>query len=200
MRQQTALDNLRPNATPGRISTLNQDPGIDGQNVLYTLAQEICKLGNTSLGNPSGRTNDEAAHKRRRTDSDAGHQAVPQYVPTHPTLPDDTVLDEVVTSYFGQIHPWIPMIHEARFRKRLSDNVEKASMHLLLQAMILIASRHIPRRGVAESIGRLIGDQEELRDWVVAKATKRLSVENLQALIIICFHDVGDLNEAQSGY
>ena len=43
---------------------------------------------------------------------------------------------------------------------------------------------------MAENVQRLMGDQDDVRDWVVAQATKSLSVENLQALIIICFHDV----------
>jgi hypothetical protein len=108
-------------------------------------------------------------------------------------LPDDVALDQVIDAYFRQIHPWIPMIHEARFRKRLREHGEEPDLLPLLQAMILIACRHVPRKDVAESIQGIIGDQEDMRDRVVAKATKGLSVESLQALIIICFHDVSIL-------
>jgi hypothetical protein len=83
------------------------------------------------------------------------------------------------------------MIHEARFRKRLREQSDEGDVLPLLQAMILIASHHVSRRDVAENIQRFVGDHDDVRDWVVAKATKSLSVENLQALIIICFRDVG---------
>lgn len=82
------------------------------------------------------------------------------------------------------------MIHEARFRKRLRDNRDDANLFPLLQSMIIVAFRHVKRRDMAENVQRLMGDQDDVRDWVVAQATKSLSVENLQALIIICFHDV----------
>jgi hypothetical protein len=82
------------------------------------------------------------------------------------------------------------MIHEARFRKRLRDNRDDANLFPLLQSMILVAFRHVYSKDAAESIHRLIRDQDDVRDWVVAQATKRLSVESLQALIIICFRDV----------
>ncbi|KAF4973444.1 hypothetical protein FSARC_269 [Fusarium sarcochroum] len=90
------------------------------------------------------------------------------------------------------------MIHEARFRKRLREYGDDANLLPLLKAIIFTAAHHVPRRDIAENIQTIIGDQDEMRDWVVAKATKSLSVENLQALIIICFRDIGDGEESRA--
>lgn len=81
------------------------------------------------------------------------------------------------------------MIHEARFCRRIQDDTGKDTLHLVLQAMVLVASRYVSSNVVADMAMTFAGDQEDFRDWIVAKATKSMSVENLQALIIICFND-----------
>ncbi|KAM0418800.1 hypothetical protein ACHAPT_012310 [Fusarium lateritium] len=55
--------------------------------------------------------------------------------------------------------------------------------------MILVASRYVQSKDVADIAMKFTGDEEDLRDWVVSKATKSMSVENLQALTMICFND-----------
>ncbi|KAH7189719.1 hypothetical protein BKA60DRAFT_613357 [Fusarium oxysporum] len=186
-KQQTTLEALRTEQTSNNNAGSQQE-AIDGQSLLFSLAREICKLGNPAL-TISSDTSHDSGNKRRRTEEHGAQQERLHYVVNQPTLPDNVILDQVIDAYFRQIHPWIPMIHEGRFRKRLQDHGDTTNLLPLLQAMILSASHHVPRRDVAEIAQGLIGDQEDVRDWVVAKATKCLSVENLQALIIICFRD-----------
>lgn len=163
---------------------------IDGKSLLLSLAREICKLSNTP--SPSAdRTNDEPIAKRRRTNNNTGSRTS-RYTSNQPLLPDDIALDHILDAYFRQIHPWIPMIHEARFRRRLQEHSDETNLLPILQAIVLISYRHISRKDIAESVHNMLGGQDT-RDWIVAKATKSLSVENLQALIIICFHDVSSL-------
>ncbi|KAH6886751.1 fungal-specific transcription factor domain-containing protein [Thelonectria olida] len=186
--QQDAIENLQSEADSGGDTIAQQGHTVAGHNLLLSLAQEICKLSNKSPQPASSREDSDASRKRRRISSDGSHQRVDRY--NAPSLPDDRILGDVVDAYFAHIHPWIPMIHETRLRRRLRDASEKGNLHLVLQAMILVASRHVPGTDAAQAAMALTEDEEDLRDWVVAKATKSLSVENLQALIIICFNDV----------
>ncbi|KAJ3528397.1 hypothetical protein NM208_g10217 [Fusarium decemcellulare] len=195
-RQQTTLDNLQSEATPDSDPSSHQKQVSEGHSLLLSLAQEICKLSNNSPKSPLERA--DASSKRRRTYSDIGQPQVNHCRTKTPSLPDDVILDEVISTYFSHIHPWIPMIHEARFHRRLREDSLRGNLHLILLSMILAASRHIANKDVAEAAVRFIGDREEHRDWVVAKATKGLSVENLQALIIICFSDIGDGEASQA--
>ncbi|KAH7469479.1 hypothetical protein FOMA001_g13938 [Fusarium oxysporum f. sp. matthiolae] len=195
-KQHTTLEALRTEQTSNNNAGSQQE-ATDGQSLLFSLAREICKLGNPALAISSD-TSHDSGNKRRRTEEHGAQQERLHYVVNQPTLPDNVILDQVVDAYFRQIHPWIPMIHEGRFRKRLQDHGDNTNLLPLLQAMILSASHHVPRRDVAEIAQSLIGDQEDVRDWVVAKATKCLSVENLQALIIICFRDIGDGEECRA--
>ena len=192
-KQQTTLEGLRTEQTSSNQTNPHQDT-IDGQSLLYSLAQEICKLGNPPprVSPSRDKATDDATHKRRRIESDSEYRWRPSHTFNRPNIPDDDTFDQVVDAYFRQIHPWIPMIQEARFRKRLQDDRDDANLFPLLQSMILVAFRHVKRQDVAENVQRLMGDQDDVRDWVVAQATKSLSVENLQALIIICFHDVSN--------
>ncbi|KAF5230067.1 hypothetical protein FANTH_13997 [Fusarium anthophilum] len=193
--QQKELQNLRAKEA-STTQTSSQQEAVDGQSLLSSLAREICKLGYPALTASPGAPID-SPHKRRRTEQ-VGYRERFQYAVNQPGLPDDVILDQVVDAYFRHIHPWIPMIHEARFRKRRQDHGDDRCLLPVLQAMILSASHHVPRRDTAEIAQSLIGDQEDVRDWVVSKATKSLTVENLQALIIICFRDIGDGEECRA--
>ncbi|KAM5341326.1 hypothetical protein ACJ41O_014357 [Fusarium nematophilum] len=183
--QQITLDNLQSEGDSGDTRT-RQD--TTSHSLLLSLAQEICKLNN-----PSPSPTEVSTHKRRRLNSNATHR-VPHF--KTPSLPDEAVLEQVISAYFTHIHPWIPMIHEGRFGRRLQDETERGSLHLVLQAMILVASRYVTDKDVSGAVLTVL--DQDLRDWVVAKATKSLSVENLQALIIICFNDIGNGEASQA--
>ncbi|KAF4415997.1 C6 transcription factor [Fusarium acutatum] len=190
------LESLRVNEA-STTETSSQQEVVDGQSLLFSLAREICKLNNPAL-TASPNASIDSIHKRRRTEEHVGYRERSQYAVNQPGLPDVVILDQVIDAYFRQIHPWIPMIHEARFRKRLQNHGDDRCLFPVLQAMMLSASHRVPRRDIAEIAQSLIGDQEDARDWVVSKATKSLTVENLQALIIICFRDIGDGEECRA--
>ncbi|EEU43806.1 uncharacterized protein NECHADRAFT_11576, partial [Fusarium vanettenii 77-13-4] len=185
--QQEALSKLQSEADSSGDRSSHQEQTATSNSILLSLAQEICKLNEKSPTSSTIPGGGDISHKRRRISSDVGHQHVHGH---HvPPLPDESVLEQVISAYFTHIHPWIPMIHEARFRTRIRDDMGKGSLHLVLQAMVLVASRYVSTKAIADLAMTFAGDQEDLRDWVVAKATKSMSVENLQALIIICFND-----------
>ena len=74
------------------------------------------------------------------------------------------------------------MIHEGRFRRRLSDDHEYAKLTTIVQAMVFAASRYV--HGSASQMDGII------RKKVVAAAMDHVSLENLQALIIVAYTDV----------
>lgn len=56
--------------------------------------------------------------------------------------------------------------------------------------MVLAASRYIEDVEIASAWTVSYEEQMQARDWIVAQATKDLSVESLQALAIVAFNDV----------
>lgn len=123
--------------------------------------------------------------KRRRVDEGGGYIPSPVM-----NIPDDAVLSQVLEAYFVYIHPWTPIIHEGRFRRRLVHDNERQNLEIVLQAMILVAQRYVEDEDSASDLQKPAEESEKMRDWLVSQAMKQPSVENLQALVIVASDDV----------
>ena len=100
------------------------------------------------------------------------------------------LLDGVVDNYFSQVHPWLPMLHETNFRQQLAEQVYDEHLEVILHAMVVAAVRLVIRPDTPASFKRTSKLTKRSRDWVLLYAFGSLSVENLQALLIIAFDDV----------
>ncbi|KAF6803563.1 fungal specific transcription factor [Colletotrichum sojae] len=158
--------------------------------ILSTLAKEINKL-NSTLATPassqipavepaSRSTTSAQLHvvdsesgrptKRRKkddTDQNAAHVGASQTNPPHgsnycsPVLED--VLDELLKVYFTRVQPWIPLLQEASFRRRLRTQ-GRDQVSVILHAMIAAALRFVKQDGQLLSPGLLeLGTVEYLQ-------------------------------------
>lgn len=90
------------------------------------------------------------------------------------------------------------MIHEGRLRSRISGNfattpTEQQKLRVLLAAISVVGSRFIKGHELATScVDTTEEGRSQMRDWVILQGMKRPSVESLQALILLAFHDVSD--------
>ncbi|KAH7361319.1 fungal-specific transcription factor domain-containing protein [Pyrenochaeta sp. MPI-SDFR-AT-0127] len=188
----TNLDPSRPDG--------NADKNINGstgesaaQNILLLLAQELPKLIHApkshSIATPAS---SERSNKRRRLDGDdVGSSGILSFDDT-PLLPEPQTLEAIVTAYFFHVHPWIPMIHQTRFIQRFRDETEQKQLHVILHAMIIAASKFVPGAWAVTHA------MQRARHWVVYTAMDRMSLESLQALIILAFNDIGSGNAAKA--
>ncbi|KZL68415.1 x-pro dipeptidyl-peptidase [Colletotrichum incanum] len=131
--------------------------------------------------------------KRRRTSDNE-----PNFNYASLSLPDKETLQVVLQAYFSHVHQWIPMIHEARFRRRLEHSSELEALGVVLHAMVLSASRYIDNEDVAARVFGSSQQRNVTRDWVVSHAMRNLCVESHQALIIIAFNDIGSGGAAKA--
>ncbi|KAL4967005.1 Zn(II)2Cys6 transcription factor [Aspergillus stella-maris] len=172
-RQQAKLESFEEEGpAPQSDSTIH--------NLLSTLAAGLQKLDRQSslIQRASGSEN---STKRRRKDENGSYE-VPSIFPA---IPDDSILSHVLEAYFIYIHPWTPIIHEGRLRRRLVEDAERGKLQLVVHAMTLISKRYIVDEDVATYLNQSMSEADDVRDWLVARALKHPSVENLQALIII---------------
>lgn len=159
--------------------------------ILALLARELPKLledGPESDAGTDIRFGTEP-HKRRRVENRFFPSGVKsgegeEDVVRSPYLPSSDRLGAVLRAYFACIHPWIPMVHQARLRRRLADPVELPKLNVLLHAMVLAASRFVDDQDVVNA------NPSRSRGWVVSAAMDCMSVESLQALIVVAFNDV----------
>ncbi|KAJ4264420.1 hypothetical protein NW762_005620 [Fusarium torreyae] len=103
------------------------------------------------------------------------------------------LFDELVEAYFDHVQPWIPMINMRGFKERVQEDTEQR-MTIVLQAMAVAALRHVQRNGQPLEADFAKSETSRLRRCVMLGAMDGLSVENLQALIMIAFTDIGDGN------
>ncbi|KAL4940091.1 hypothetical protein BDV06DRAFT_230614 [Aspergillus oleicola] len=176
----------------GEGAVPQSDSGI--HTLLSSLAASIQKIDKRSSLTQQAR---DHAHftKRRRKDGEGAYE---ESTTTLPPLPDDSVLSHVLEAYFIYIHPWTPIIHESRFRRRLVEDSEREKLELVVQSMMLIARRYIDDEDTATYLTNYMREADYMRDWLVAQALKRPSVENLQALVIIASDDIGSGHTSQA--
>ncbi|KAJ5812054.1 hypothetical protein N7474_008355 [Penicillium riverlandense] len=107
------------------------------------------------------------------------------------TLPPPKVLEAVVNLFFDLVQPWVPIFHEKRFRQRMENPDDNPALEVVLHAMVVALLRHVYPRELIVDLGDIESICERSRKIVVLTAMDDLHVENLQALIIICFEDIG---------
>ncbi|KAJ5610554.1 hypothetical protein N7510_007273, partial [Penicillium lagena] len=107
------------------------------------------------------------------------------------TLPPPQVLEAVVDLFFDLVQPWVPIFHEKRFRRRLENPDDRPALEVVLHAMVVALLKHVYPRELIADLGDVESICERSRKIVVLTAMDDLYVENLQALIIICFEDIG---------
>jgi hypothetical protein len=121
-------------------------------------------------------------------------ELVSDLVMDHPAIFDGLsrsgLLGAIIDSYFSQVHPWLPILHEITFRQQLSKQIYEGSLEVILRAMIYSAVRFVNRVDTQSSFSRISQLMKSSRDWVMLQALNSLSLENLQALLIIAFDDV----------
>lgn len=157
--------------------------------ILALLARELPKFlkdDNTSTASACAQFG-PASSKRRRVDGESASGASNgdgEDGASTPSLPPPRALGAILDAYFACIHPWIPMLHQSRFRRRLADPQERPKLDVVLYAVVLVASRFVNDQDA------IISNPARLRTWVVSKAMDCMSVESLQAMIVLAFNDV----------
>ena len=106
------------------------------------------------------------------------------------SLPPPEVLGAVIDLFFSLVQPWIPIFHEKRFRQRLKNPAKKYNLEVVLHAMVVATLKHVDPRETTANLRDIESICERSRKIVVLTAMDGLCVENLQALVIVCFEDV----------
>ena len=137
--------------------------------------------------------------KRRKLDS-CGNPSIELQLPPQDvgdaqlsSLPPTALLEDIVTVYFEVIQPWIPILHETRFRNRLRDRDQLSSLLVVIHGMIVSAVRFTHPETHGLSAVELDAMVNRSRSIVLLNAMDSLAVENLQALIMIAFSDVSSM-------
>lgn len=92
----------------------------------------------------------------------------------------------VIQSYFSTIHPWLPCVHEPSFTARL-ENIDShdEKLDLLIHAIICVTIKHLKPEDLDLDEAERNRQGRISRDVVRRIAMADMSVESLQALVIV---------------
>ncbi|KAJ4259718.1 hypothetical protein NW762_007649 [Fusarium torreyae] len=113
-------------------------------------------------------------------------------------LPPPELLEEVINAYFILVQPWIPILHETRFRSRFYNHEQLPCLTVLLHAIVVAAIRFVDSGNGGLSEREIETWISRSRSIVLLSAMDGMSVENLQALSIIAFTDMGNGDMSKS--
>lgn len=105
-------------------------------------------------------------------------------------FPPSDILETAIDLYFRKIHPWIPCVHRASFDVRWRDEVEIQKLTIMVHAMLSVAMRHLPFREMGLKEDDVDRQVRLSREVVMRNAMDRMSLENVQALVILAFDHV----------
>ncbi|KAI6775244.1 hypothetical protein HG530_002002 [Fusarium avenaceum] len=135
--------------------------------------------------------------KRRRVDS-CGNPNIElasqlgELGSTSSQLPPPELLEEAINAYFIVVQPWIPILHETRFRSRFYNHEQLPCLTVLLHAIVVAAIRFVEPSSQKLSEKDIETWTSRSRSIVLLSAMDGMSVENLQGLSIIAFTDMGN--------
>ncbi|KAF5632072.1 hypothetical protein F52700_6591 [Fusarium sp. NRRL 52700] len=102
-------------------------------------------------------------------------------------------LDKLIEAHFDNIQPWIPMIIMRGFDDRLQKDTEQR-MAIVLEAMMIASLRYVEINGSPLDHTFINSETSRLRKSVMMNAMEGLKTENLQALIMVAFTEIGNGN------
>ncbi|CAI7634040.1 unnamed protein product [Penicillium pancosmium] len=197
-----ASENAASPALAGVLSMLAQEIQKLNSNIapLFTAMVPRDDVSNSVQPQPAG------VHRRRkRTRSDAdspvGRTALPD-LPAEDVqdgrqkstvnVLDGDNLEALVDAYFTNIARWIPMVHETTFRRKLQERAGSEPLPLVLHAMLVGALPILNATKQLLSMDALESEVTCARSKVILAASDGVSIEGLQALIIIAFTYLGN--------
>lgn len=104
-----------------------------------------------------------------------------------PLLPSEAILEAIVEIYFAKIQPWIPFLHMPTFRARVKDPRERPKIKVLLHALVSATMKHLKLVDFGIDRADMRRQVRTSRNVVTLNAMGSISVENLQALIVLAF-------------
>jgi hypothetical protein len=102
-------------------------------------------------------------------------------------LPDQPVLTKVADFFCISFHHWIPYMHKQRLQTRVREGIRSHGFDLVLHALVAVTLRHMDPHSLSLEENAIQQQTRISRLIVETNATRMLSVESLQALILIVF-------------
>ena len=103
------------------------------------------------------------------------------------SLPSHEILSATIDAFFSSTHHWIPFLHPFRFRRDIEDPHKRARLEIILHAIVYASMHRLDLDNLAIQQSDIERQVELSRSTVILNALDSLTIENVQALIIVAF-------------
>ncbi|KAH5332185.1 hypothetical protein HBI23_071760 [Parastagonospora nodorum] len=102
-------------------------------------------------------------------------------------LPEQPILCKAVDFFCTSFHHWIPYIHKQRLQNRVREGFQSAGFSLVLHALVATTLRHMDPNVLFLDRDQVKRHVKISRSVVEARCIQDVSVESLQALVLVVF-------------
>ncbi|KIX05711.1 uncharacterized protein Z518_03683 [Rhinocladiella mackenziei CBS 650.93] len=113
-------------------------------------------------------------------------------------LPPRAVLVKIVDYFCLSFHHWIPFLHKARSQAEVRRRELTADFVLVLHALVAVVLPHLDVEDVQMEVGAVRHQMKTSRDLVMQHAMDNMSLQGLQALVILVFDDLNNGESTRS--
>lgn len=106
------------------------------------------------------------------------------------SLPSHEILNATIDAYFSSTHHWIPFLHPFRFKKDMENPGKRSKLEIVLHAIVYSSIHRLGSDKTNITRAEIMHQTDVSRNTVVLKSMDSLTVENLQALVIVAFTSV----------
>ncbi|KAF2706227.1 hypothetical protein K504DRAFT_483954 [Pleomassaria siparia CBS 279.74] len=107
-------------------------------------------------------------------------------------LPSQLLLEKLVDYFCVSFHHWIPYLHKQRLQTSVRKNSRDVGLDLVLHALVVATLRHMDRNDIFLDEDQVVKQTRISRYIVETFAMKMVSLESIQALIMIVFDYLND--------
>jgi len=189
-------------ASAGIFANVNQQNPAPVLGALSSLTEELRGLASTIastqrhiLQQPADE--DVVYRKRPRTDVPDTTRVTStpmREAHTHSHEEIVSLWDDVIESHFRFVHPWISTLHDPSIRKALHAAPRNEPLPLIFQAMVVSSLRFVRRGGMVSSATSHVEHTSRARHEILASVTEHVSIESLQALLLLIYTELADDN------
>ncbi|KAL6709031.1 hypothetical protein ACN47E_002158 [Coniothyrium glycines] len=107
-------------------------------------------------------------------------------------LPAQVVLEKVADFFCISFHHWIPYIHKKRLQTRVREGRRGTEHDLVLHALVAVVLRHMEADVIYMEADEVDQQCKTSRMIVETHALRNVSIESLQAIILLVFEHLND--------
>lgn len=152
-----------------------------------TQSLQSCRTAESSAKNTAEVTESDGPSRKRKRGGSVQPRTPIAGDQSRNSLPADDILNATIDAFFSSAHHWIPFLHPFRFRRNIEDPHKRPKLEIILHAIVYASMHRLDLEALNIQQSEIEHQIETSKNTVILEAMGSLTIENVQALIIVAF-------------